>query len=53
MRWKLGLLTGQNKKRGCGSSNIKCFNAFFGGVIAIYHLFTGCVSKKQMVTKNV
>jgi hypothetical protein len=54
--WKLGLLTGQKIKKDCGSSNIKCFNAFFGGiVIAIYHLFTVCgdVSKKQMVTKNV
>jgi hypothetical protein len=26
--WKLGLLTGQKIKRSCGSSNIKCFNAF-------------------------
>jgi hypothetical protein len=52
--WKLGLLTGQNKKR---VAEVQISNVLmpFWWVSSIYHLFTVCAMslKKQMVTKNV
>jgi plasmid replication initiation protein len=43
----LGLLTGQKKKKGCGSSNIKCFNAFLVELSSQFTTYSLSVAMSQ------